>query len=208
VENKQLYIKVEQCNIVHKKEILIKDVAKLYSSDSHLVKDVGEICIFRVNETENQMISFSIMKIIDLIGRQIKNLDIINLGEKDFIVSYEISKEPNLIWEYTKAAIVALIIFFGSAFTIMTFNEDVNVGSVFGMIYDLFWAKEYQKYYFIEVSYSFGLFIGILIFFNHFSKKKSDLDPTPLQIELRNYEKQINSAIISGASREGKKKDV
>lgn len=208
MENKQLYIKVEQCNIIHKKDILLKDIAKLYSSDSNLVKDVGEICIFRINESENQMISFSIMKIIDLIGRCKKNIDIINLGEKDFIVSYEKPKQPNMVWEYAKATIVALIIFFGSAFTIMTFNEDVNVGSVFGMIYDLFRAKDYQKYYFIEVSYSFGLFVGILIFFNHFSKKKSDLDPTPLQIELRNYEKQINSAIISSASREGRKKDV
>ena len=50
--------------------------------------------------------------------------------------------------------------------------------------------------------------LGIIVFFNHFSKKKLTTDPTPIHVEMRNYEKQINEAIIQDASREGKTIDV
>ena len=42
----------------------------------------------------------------------------------------------------------------------------------------------------------------------NFSKLKIDSDPTPLQVELRLYEKDVNEAIIENAGKEGKKKDV
>jgi stage V sporulation protein AA len=39
-------------------------------------------------------------------------------------------------------------------------------------------------------------------------KKKIDSDPTPLQIQMRQYEKDVNTTVIENASREGKKEDV
>ena len=60
----------------------------------------------------------------------------------------------------------------------------------------------------LELSYSLGIPLGIILFFDHFSKLKMDSDPTPLQVELRLYEKDVNEAIIENAGKEGKKKDV
>lgn len=34
------------------------------------------------------------------------------------------------------------------------------------------------------------------------------MDPTPIHVEMRSYEKQVNEAIIEDASREGKTIDV
>ena len=53
----------------------------------------------------------------------------------------------------------------------------------------------------LEASYSVGLGVGILIYFNHFGKKKMTADPTPLEIEMRLYEDQINDTLIEGDSR-------
>ena len=201
-------MKIEQCCIVHNKKVFLGDIAKLYCSDPNVAKEAGQICVMTVKGIQNESFIFSIMKIIDLIGRSLKNVDVVNIGEKDFIINYEMPQKPNRVLEYTKAVIVALIVFFGSAFTIMTFNEDASVGKIFESTYALLGAESLVKYKISEISYSVGLCVGILVFFNHFSKQKATADPTPLQIEMKNYEKEINNSIISAAQREGRTRDV
>ena len=39
-----------------------------------------------------------------------------------------------------------------------------------------------------------GLVMGILIFFNHFGKKRFSQDPTPIEVQMRTYEGEIQSA--------------
>ena len=106
------------------------------------------------------------------------------------------------------ALFVALSVFFGSAFTIVTFNKDASVEEIFPMIYRLTEGAERSGPGELEVAYSIGLPLGIILFFNHFLRKKIDSDPTPLQVQMRQYEKDVNATIIENASREGKKEDV
>ena len=51
--------------------------------------------------------------------------------------------------------------------------------------------------------HSIGIPLGILGFYNHFSASKVKEDPTPIHIEMRNYEEEMNKAIVADASREG-----
>ena len=60
----------------------------------------------------------------------------------------------------------------------------------------------------IEIAYSIGIGLGIILFFNHFSRKKLQKDLTPIQIEMRTYEQDMNTAFIKDAEREGKTKDI
>jgi stage V sporulation protein AA len=60
----------------------------------------------------------------------------------------------------------------------------------------------------IEVAYSIGLAAGIIIFYNHIGGKRLTSDPTPLEVEMRNYESDVNKAIIVMADREKLEKDV
>ena len=55
----------------------------------------------------------------------------------------------------------------------------------------------------MEIGYSIGIAVGVILFFNHFSKVKLNKDPTPMQIEMRKYEKDINSTLIQDENREG-----
>ena len=89
----------------------------------------------------------------------------------------------------------------------MTFNEDASIEDVFGKVYT-FVTGESESNGILEVSYSIGIPLGIILFFDHFSKIKMDSDPTPLQVELRLYESDVNETIINNAGKEGKKKDV
>ena len=60
----------------------------------------------------------------------------------------------------------------------------------------------------MELAYSAGLAAGIIIFFNHIGGRRITKDPTPIEVEMRVYEKDVNTALIETAEREGKIKDV
>jgi stage V sporulation protein AA len=67
---------------------------------------------------------------------------------------------------------------------------------------------ESDRYTSIEIAYSIGLAVGITIFYNHIGGKRLTSDPTPLEVEMRNYESDVNNAIIVMADREKLEKDV
>ena len=60
----------------------------------------------------------------------------------------------------------------------------------------------------LEVSYSVGVAAGILIFFNHFGKKRFTVDPTPMEVQMRLYENDIQTTLVENADRKGEEIDV
>lgn len=202
-----LYIKIEQKNVVTNTTVLIKDIAKIYCTNNSISKKVGDMTLTTITGKENQKIMFSIMFVIDMISKQFPEVEIINMGEPDFIIEYLVPKKHSLCFEYIKAAIVALIAFFGSGFTIMSFNADVSVAKLFDKINRLLLGTK-NGHNVIEIAYSIGIGLGIILFFNHFSRKKLQQDLTPIQIEMRTYEQDMNTAFIKDAEREGKTKDI
>lgn len=208
IKGLNLYIKVEQDTLSYNKKIFIRDIATLYCTNYDVTKQVGDICIYTVKENKDNKYMFSIMKVIWEIQRQFPGLNVVSLGENEFIIDYRLPGKKRKWTEILKVILVSLIIFFGSAFTIMTFNKDVSVESVFELIYQLFKAENLDKYRILEIAYSVGISLGIITFFNHFSRYKDENDPTPLQIELRKYEEDTNKALLADASRQGKMQDI
>ena len=60
----------------------------------------------------------------------------------------------------------------------------------------------------LEVFYSLGLAAGIIVFFNHIGGRRITKDPTPIEVEMRIYEDDVNNALVETADREGKTIDV
>ncbi len=60
----------------------------------------------------------------------------------------------------------------------------------------------------LEVAYSVGLSLGIIVFFNHVGGRRLTKDPTPIEVEMRKYETDVNNALVDTAEREGKTIDV
>ena len=202
-----LYIKIERNTRITNTSIYLKDIAKIYCHNSSISKDVGLILLKKVSGKENEKLMYSIMYIIDLITKKHPNVEIINLGESDFIIEYNIPKQPSILCEYTKASIISLIVFFGSGFTIMTFNSDVDVAHLFDKLNKLLIGTK-QGHNVIQIAYSIGIGLGIILFFNHFSRKKLEKELTPIQIEMRSYEQEINDAFLIDGEREGKIHDI
>lgn len=198
-----LYIKIDKNIQVTNKKVYLEDVAKLYSPDRNLVKNLNQCVVMNIDSKEDVKYCFSIMKIIEIISKKHPEVEVVNLGETEFILSYEKPKKPKKMLEYVKTAFTGFIIFFGGAFSIMTFNEDASIQDIFDKIYQLVMGEEKTGWSVLEIGYSIGIAIGVILFFNHFSKVKLTKDPTPMQIEMRKYEDDINSTLIQDVSRKG-----
>lgn len=199
-----VYIKAAQsCQVVNRK-ILLDDVLEIYCVRSDVAKEIGSIVLYTLKGDKNQKIIFSVMKIIQAIQKAYPDYLIENIGEQDFVVEYQMPIAPKKTADYIKLALVSLIVFIGASFTIMTFNTDVSVSDVFDHFYQLVTGSEKHTGTIMETAYCLGIFLGVLGFYNHFRGSKVHDDPTPIHIEMRNYEEEKNKAIINDADREGK----
>lgn len=205
-----VFLHFDQCSLVKEKRVLLSDVSSITTTDAVLKQKIGAVELYRFPKEKKEKKVFSVMKVIGLIGSLYPEVIISPVGEPDFIVEYKPDKKSKCgtLLDWSKTAVVALAVFFGSAFTIVTFNKDASVEEIFPMIYRLTEGAERTGPGELEIAYSIGLPLGIILFFNHFLRKKIDSDPTPLQVQMRQYEKDVNSTIIENATREGKKENV
>ena len=107
-----------------------------------------------------------------------------------------------------KLILVAIIVFFGSAFTIMTFHVDIGIQKVFERFYVQLMGVDKPMVTELEISYSIGLAVGIVVFFNHISKKKLTKDPTPIEVEMKKYNQDLIHTKVAESDEKGHTIDV
>lgn len=205
----KIYLKIDAHSLVTTEKVYLKDVSKLEGVEEELLFQIKEIELYEFEATtKKQLVVFSVLKVIELIHKNFPDLDIEPLGEEDFIIEYK-GRSTNKVWlEKIKLAAICVITFFGAAFTIMAFNNDISINGVFERFYMQMVGNQKPQVTELEVCYSIGIALGILIFFNHIGRKKITPDPTPIQVELRKYENDINETFIVNASRKGHSEDV
>lgn len=203
-----VYIKGERDVEVTKRDVTLGDIISLECSNKNVVPKLKVLKILKIPEEGKHRYVVSILKIIACIHEQYPGLDIQNMGETDIIVTYEDQKVSGALVHSVKAFFVAVLTFAGSAFAIMAFNNDASVSDLFSQVYQFVMGSKSDGFTIMEVSYSVGITIGILVFFNHFGKKRFTVDPTPLEVQMRVYENDIQTTLVENASRKGAEMDV
>lgn len=206
--NETLYLKAEQNVEITEEKVYLKDVAKLTCKDEHVKAKAKAmlICTFKRGEGNRKVIS--ILKIIELLQELFPNLVVCNLGETDILIEL-VDKKAHGAWiQNLKTAVVAIVCFLGTGFTIIAFHNDIGINDVFTKVHELIMGTPSDGYTILEVAYSLGLAVGIFGFFNHVGRKKLSKDPTPIEVELRVYESDVNKALIDTADREKETIDV
>ena len=214
VNSETLYMKIETNTIVTDRHVKLSDIAKMECANPAIVRQLKQKKVYTFQDAidekkkKNQMEGFSVLKIIELIHEEYPNVDVSNEGESDFIVEYIPNPKKPRWMNAVKTILLCIVIFFGSAFTIMAFNNDVGVTDVFSKFYLQVMGIRSTGVTQLEISYCIGLGIGILIFFNHVGRKKITHDPTPIQVEMRKYETDLDTTFIDNAGRKGHNIDV
>ncbi len=203
-----VYLKAEQNVELQCEDVYVKDIGKLACSDAHILSKVKAVKLhhFKPHEEKRQVIS--VLKVIEEMEKACPGISVENIGEADVLVEWiDVDKHKGFI-QWLKLAFVALVSFFGTAFTIMAFHNDIGINDVFSKIYEMVMGQPGDGYGILELAYSVGLAVGIIVFFNHIGGRRITKDPTPIEVEMRVYEKDVNTALIETAEREGKIKDV
>lgn len=206
-----VYIKADRNVEVTKPEVTLGDVLKIECSNPNMVPKLNTLKLLKFHHTDKKhqnRTAVSILRVIQCIHEQYPNIDVQNMGETDIIVTYEEQQTAGGAVHYMKAAVVVVISFIGAAFSIMAFNNDVDTTKMFSQIYELLTGNKSDGFTILELTYCIGLVIGIITFFNHFGKKKFSVDPTPMEVEMRLYENDIQSTLIETYSRKEKELDV
>lgn len=203
-----VYVKLNQITELTHKDVILKDVAQVYSDDQNAMDKCNSMKVMKVRLDEKRRYIMSALDVTQKLVQMDSNLDVTHVGEMDFIIAYKPPSPPSYAWQWIKTVFVCAVCFFGAAFAIMTFNNDVSVTDVFSEIYKLVMGYESGGFTVLEASYSVGLAVGIIGFFNHFSSVKLNTDPTPLEVEMRLYEDNISKTLIAQDSRKESKVDI
>lgn len=207
-----VFLSIHPITEVHKQDVFLADVAEVYCKNRALESRCKAIKLtgISISKTEKKGRPY-IGTVLDVV-KKIESLDakvqIQNLGETDFIVSYEPEKKERELWQWIKTLFVCVLSFCGGGFAIMTFNNDANVTQVFAKIYEAVMGDSSDGFTILEISYSLGLTLGILGFFNHIFRLQLTKDPTPLEVEMRLYEDDVNKTLIQNKGRKESGVDV
>ncbi|MDR2888579.1 MAG: stage V sporulation protein AA [Lachnospiraceae bacterium] len=208
MSNLNVYLKAEQNVEVKTAEVYLKDIAKIYASDSHMVNKIKAVKIYTFYAGGPKRQVISILKIIELIEAACPQVTINSLGEADVLLEWIKVRKHKQPLQFIKIFTAGAVSFFGTAFTIMAFHNDISINNIFRKFYEMVMGQPADGYTILEISYSVGLALGIIVFFNHIGGRRITKDPTPIEVAMRHYEDDVNKALIATADREGGSIDV
>lgn len=196
-----VYIKPEKNTELYTERVSLSQVADVFCQDSDIENRCKAITLVHIRDGKAKNIVCSSMDVVKKIHELSSRIQVVNLGEMDFLISYRPKKKEIRAVDHLKAAAVCLIVFLGAAFAIMTFNNDGDVTDIFQKVYKLVMGYTADGVTVLEAGYSIGLVLGVILFFNHIGHRKLTVDPTPIEVQMRLYEDEVDTALIQNASR-------
>lgn len=209
-----IYIKAEQSTYLNSPDVRIRDICSVYCQDRKLEQKVGGKVIHRFEKEKEGRAFLSVLVLIQAISEVVPAGEVRNVGEQDMVLYYrprggDARQKKKEQWvQRGKIAFVCVTCFLGMGISIMGYNNDVDLSRVFSQLYETFFGTRPAGPTFVELFYSIGLTVGIFLFFDHRSGKRVTNEPTPVQVQMRLYEQQVNQTFILGASRKGEELDV
>lgn len=202
--NCTVYIKCDRNVEVQNPDVFMKDLAEVHCLDKMVQAKCRALKIHHFQKGEQKRCVFSTIKLVELMEQECPGINVSVIGETDVLVEWVDVHRHKSVGQWMKAVLVCLVSFFGTAFTIMAYHNDSGVNEVFTQVYSMVMGSEPGGLNVLEVSYSIGLAAGIIVFFNHIGGRRLTKDPTPIEVAMRNYEKDVDMAVIETAGREGK----
>jgi len=202
-----IYIKPsKKVSISEVDKIIIKDVAEVIATKD-VAQKIEKMKLQDINVSSKKAnFLVSVTDIIKAIQNQYPDYTVNNVGAQDTVVQYAAHKSKDIIWwKWLKVAFVVLVLMTGSATAIMSFQNDGQIPKVFETYHRIFFGEEKSNPLIINIPYSVGLAVGILVFFNHFAGRKVTDDPTPIEVEMALYETEVNDTVLDALNSQNMK---
>ncbi|WP_127537960.1 stage V sporulation protein AA [Paenibacillus illinoisensis] len=173
--------------------VKLGDIAHVLTSPEDGERRLLELELLRPGPEDGNLILIDILQIIPQIRRMLPEVTVELIGSGHTLVEVIAGTgKPSkslfiLVW---------LLLFFGSALTIMNFHADVNMQEVQIRIVEMITGRRDEHPYLFQVAYSIGIGFGMAVFFNHLFKKKWNEEPTPLEVEMFLYQQNVDKFVV------------
>ena len=199
----EIYIKPAKKVIICKRtSVYLKDVAEVYTKAPNK-SDINNLIVLQIKDKTHHTEVISIIDIIKQLDNNFPGNTVVNVGENNIVVDFTPeSGKSSKFNKLLKIMMITVITFIGSATAIMSFNSEGQIPRVLENFYYIFFRENKINPAVVTVPYSIGICLGIIIFFNHFSKATLTIDPSPIEVEMTTYEKETIESIIDNKERE------
>jgi len=189
-----LYIRMRRAiHIKRGTSVRLGDIAQFIAPPEH-ENALAQLVIYRPNRRDGNRVLIDMIMIIGKIKAAIPNLQIEQYGEPHTLLIVESGPvKPNMLL----VAAVWLLLFVGSGLTIMNFHADVSMLEVHQRIYELLTGRRNAHPLLLQIPYSIGIGAGMILFFNHWFKKRFNEEPSPLEVEMFMYQESLNQYVIA-----------
>ncbi|PAF30230.1 stage V sporulation protein AA [Paenibacillus sp. 7516] len=189
-----VYIRLRsRIRIQRGRSVKLGDIAHVLTSPEDGERRLLELELLRPGPEDGNLILIDILQIIPQIRRMLPEVTVELIGSGHTLVEVVAGTgKPSkslfiLVW---------LLLFFGSALTIMNFHADVNMQEVQIRIVEMITGRRDEHPYLFQVAYSIGIGFGMAVFFNHLFKKKWNEEPTPLEVEMFLYQQNVDKFVV------------
>lgn len=190
--NEIIYLRMKKnVEVDQLKMIKLKHIAYI-STSSNKKRELEETDIYQITKKDNDTIVIDSFLIVDHLNKLYEALEFQIIGPAHSIIRIkEHKKKPSIIL----TIFVWILIFIGTGMTIMNFHYDVSMQEVQQKLHYLFTGEKNKYPLWIQIPYSIGLGIGMILFLNHWFKKKINEEPSPLEVEIFNYQQNLDQYI-------------
>lgn len=196
---KTVYIRLRHRIQVHPNEVITIGKIALVVGNNELVERIKGLFIHKIKPSDKNMVVIDVMHILKEIHKLDHTIDVQTVGAAQTIIEILIEKKrisPLLF------CIVWLLLFIGAGLAIMNFHEDVSMQAVHRKIYKMVTGKTNDYPLLLQIPYSFGLGLGMVLFFNHLFKKRINEEPSPLEVEIFNYQLDVDQYVAMNENKE------
>lgn len=182
-------------------EVKLGDVAQL-AGDSSVVELLQNEIVYKITAHDKTHVVIDVMKVIEIIQQKASHVQINLLGSGQTLVE--------IIYEKKKAhpiffGLVWLLLFIGAALAIIYFHEDVSMQQVHQRLYYMITGEFNAQPLLFQIPYSLVLGLGMVLFFNHVFQKRINEEPSPLEVEMFQYQQSLDQYVIVNENKDNMK---
>ncbi|HZG72863.1 MAG TPA: stage V sporulation protein AA [Chondromyces sp.] len=181
--------------------VRLEDIAQVIG-DEQILPALKRLRLYEADPKDRNIVIIDAIHVIEKITEKWPTADVQMIGPNQTIIEI-VYHRKKVSWPLL--VLVWLLLFIGSALTIMNFHEDVSMKEVHLQIYELMTGQKIQQPLIFQIPYSIGLGAGMILFFNHVFKKRLNDEPSPLEVEMFNYQMDLDQYVIMHENKESVK---
>lgn len=170
-QRQPLYLRLrKRIGIRPEKEVTLGQAARLLGESEEQEQRLGQLVLYRHSKPDGNRVVIDLLQIVSRLRELEPGLSIEAYGDPQVLVMIADKppkpRIPLLIFSW-------LLLFFGAGLAIMNFHTDVSMKEVHIRIVELITGEHNEHPLWFQIPYSFGIGLGMVLFFNHLFRKNS-----------------------------------